>query len=74
MFFPAGFADNNSVIFYFSLVYRFFSQSTQLKSSFFTKSSFLKKTSDVFISEISLGINKFLIIIFIIIYVNKKQF
>jgi len=72
MFFFAGFADNNSVIFYFNFIRCFFSRSTQLKFSFFIKSSFLKKISDVFINEIFFDINKFLIITFIIIYANKK--
>jgi len=74
MFFFAGFADNNLVIFRFNFIYRFFFRPTQLKSSFFTKSLFSKKISDVLINEIFFGINKFLIITFIIIYVNKKQF
>jgi len=72
MFFFAGFADSNPVIFYFNFVCRFFFRPTQLKFSFFTKLSFSKKMGDVFINEIFLDINKFLIIIFIIIYVNKK--
>jgi len=74
MFFPAGFADSNPVIFYFNFICRFFSRPTQLKSSFFTKLLFSKKISDVPVSEIFFDINKSLIIIFIIIYANKKQF
>jgi len=74
MFFFTGFADNNFIISCFNLVRRFFLRPTQFKSSFFTKSSFLKKIGDVFINEIFFGINKFLIITFIIIYANKKQF
>jgi len=72
MFSPAGFADNNPVIFRSGLVRRFFFRPTQPKSSFFTKSLFLKKVSDVPVSEIFLGINKPLIITFIIIYANKE--
>jgi len=74
MFFFVGSADSNPVVFRFNLIRRFFLRPTQLKSSFFTKLSFSKKVGDVFISEISLGISKFLIITFIIIYANKKQF
>jgi len=74
MFFFAGSADSNPVIFRFNFIRRFFLRPTQFKSLFFTKSSFSKKIGDVFINEISLDINKLLIIIFIIIYVNKKQF
>jgi len=74
MFFPVGFADNNSVIFYFNFIRRFFPRPTQFESSFFTKSLFSEKVGDVPVNEISLNINKLLIIIFIIIYVNKKQF
>jgi len=74
MFFPAGSADSNFVIFCFSFVRRFFFRPTQFKSSFFIKSSFFKKVGDVPVGEISLGINKPLIIIFIIIYANKEQF
>jgi len=74
IFSPAGFADNNFVIFYFNFVRRFFFRPTQLKSSFFTKLLFSKKVNDVFINEIFFDINKPLIITFIIIYVNKKQF
>jgi len=70
MFFSAGFVDNNSVIFYFNFIYRFFFRPTQFKSSFFIKLSFSKKVSDVFINKIFFDINKFLIITFIIIYVN----
>jgi len=72
MFFFAGSADNNPVIFRFNPVRRFFLRPTQPESSFFTELSFSKKVGDVFISEIFFGINKFLIIIFIIIYANKK--
>jgi len=74
MFFFAGFADNNFVIFRFNFIRRFFFRSTEFKFSFFTKLSFSKKIGDVFISEIFFDINKFLITIFIIIYVNKEQF
>jgi len=74
MFFPAGFADSNFVVFRFNFIYRFFFRPTQPEFSFFTKSSFSKKVSDVFINEISFGINKPLIITFIIIYANKEQF
>jgi len=74
MFFFAGFADSNSVIFRFNFIYRFFFRPTQFKFSFFTKSSFSKKVGNVLINKIFFGINKPLIIIFIIIYVNKKQF
>jgi len=74
MFFFAGFADNNPVIFRFNFVRRFFLRPTQPKSSFFIKLSFSKKVSDVLVNEIFFDINKFLIIIFIIIYANKKQF
>jgi len=74
MFSPAGFADSNPVVSRFNLIRRFFLRPTQPKSSFFAESSFSEKVGDVPISEISLGINKLLIIIFIIIYANKKQF
>jgi len=74
MFFFAGSADSNSVIFRFGFIRRFFLRPTQPEFSFFTKSSFSEEVGDVFINEISLGINKFLIIIFIIIYANKEQF
>jgi len=74
MFFFAGSADSNFIIFRFNFIYRFFLRPTQPKFSFFTKLSFSKKVNDVFINEIFFGINKFLIIIFIIIYVNKEQF
>jgi len=74
MFSLAGFADSNPVIFRFNFICRFFLRPTQPKSSFFTKLSFSKKIGDVFINEISFDINKLLIIIFIIIYVNKEQF
>jgi len=74
MFFSAGSADNNPVIFRFSPVRRFFLRPTQFKFSFFTKSLFSEKVNDVFINEIFFGINKFLITIFIIIYANKEQF
>jgi len=72
MFFFAGFADSNPVIFYFNPVRRFFLRPTQPESSFFTKSSFSKEVNDVPINKISLGINKLLITIFIIIYANKE--
>jgi len=74
MFFPAGSADSNPVIFRFNFICRFFSRPTQPESLFFTKSLFSKKVGDVPVSEIFFGINKFLIIIFIIIYANKEQF
>jgi len=74
MFFFAGSADSNPVIFRFNFIRRFFLRPTQFKSSFFTKSSFSKKMGDVFINKIFFGINKFLITTFIIIYVNKEQF
>jgi len=74
IFFPAGFADSNPVVFCFSPVRRFFLRPTQPKSSFPAKSSFLKKVGDVPVNEIFLGINKLLIITFIIIYANKEQF
>jgi len=74
MFFPAGSADNNPVIFYFNFIRRFFLRPTQSKSSFFAESLFSKKVGDVPVNEIFFGINKFLIIIFIIIYANKEQF
>jgi len=74
MFSPAGSADSNFVIFRFNFICRFFFRPTQPEFSFFTKSSFSKKIGDVFISEFFFDINKPLIIIFIIIYVNKKQF
>jgi len=72
IFFFAGFADNNPVIFRFNFIRRFFLRPTQPESSFFAESSFSKKVGDVPVSEIFLGINKLLIITFIIIYVNKK--
>jgi len=74
MFFPADFVDSNFIIFYFNFIRRFFSRPTQFKSSFFTKLLFSKKVNDVFINKFFFDINKPLIIIFIIIYVNKKQF
>jgi len=74
MFSFTGFADNNPVIFRFNPVRRFFLRPTQPESSFFTKLLFSKKVGDVFVSEIFFGINKFLIITFIIIYANKEQF
>jgi len=74
MFFFAGFADNNPVIFCFNFIRRFFFRPTQPEFLFFTKLSFSKKVGDVFINEISLDINKPLIITFIIIYANKEQF
>jgi len=69
-----GFADSNPVIFRFNFICCFFLRPTQPESSFFTKLLFSKKVGDVFIGEIFFDINKFLIIIFIIIYANKKQF
>jgi len=74
IFFFAGSADNNPVIFRFNFIRRFFLRPTQPKSSFFAKLSFSEKMGDVPVSEIFLGINKLLIIIFIIIYANKEQF
>jgi len=74
MFFFAGSADNNPVVSRFNFIRRFFLRPTQPKSSFSAKSLFSEKMGDVLVSEISLGINKFLIIIFIIIYANKEQF
>jgi len=74
MFFSAGSADSNPVISRFNFIRRFFLRPTQPESSFFTKLLFSKKISDVSVNEIFFGINKFLIIIFIIIYANKEQF
>jgi len=74
MFFFAGFADNNPVIFCSGPVRRFFLRPTQPEFSFFAESSFSEKVGDVSVGEISFGISKFLITTFIIMYANKEQF
>jgi len=74
MFFFAGSADSNPVVFRSGPVRRFFLRPTQPESSFFAESSFSEKMGDVPVGEISLGISKLLIITFITIYANKEQF